>query len=505
MATQILTTVRLLSGVPFNQNNTINFGSATAQQGFMTGKTTHAFSGLTYQREHRYFSAPDTYEHLIGCNYIAYQNASYGNKWFYAFIDRMEYINDERTDIYFTIDPWQTYLFDTQVKQCFVEREHVTDDTAGAHTLPEPVQTGPYVTQVTFKHTYSNWWIVVGSTVDLDEAGYPDAGITNMGGVYSGLGYFVFDNIPALQAILFDGLVAAGKLDAVKAMYMVPKAFYPGTSGEKMHGNPPAPIQDTVPRPTTLDGYTPRNNKLLTSPFMGLEVSNLNGQATSLAFELFASTITLETYGSPFPGGIILCYPQNYEGVEKNYDMGVTIGNYPIMAWTGDDFANWLAQQVPARAFQAAGTGLSTIGGVLTGGGVGAVAAGFGRLIEQQLSWGSETAQRQMLPNTFRGNAGGEITRINNNTYGFEVKTKTIRKEYAQMIDSYFDRFGYRVLTTKQPNISGRPSWNYVKTIGALITGNAPQSMLNEMMSTLDEGMTFWHGDWVGDYSRANK
>lgn len=53
-----------------------------------------------------------------------------GNKWFYAFITNMTYVNDNRTDITITTDVFQTWQFDINFKESFIEREMiaVSDD-----------------------------------------------------------------------------------------------------------------------------------------------------------------------------------------------------------------------------------------------------------------------------------------------------------------------------------------------------------------------------------------
>lgn len=59
-----------------------------------------------------------------------YQNANYGDKWFYAFIVNMTYISDYTTEIEILTDAFQTWQFDIIFKQSFVEREmiNVADD-----------------------------------------------------------------------------------------------------------------------------------------------------------------------------------------------------------------------------------------------------------------------------------------------------------------------------------------------------------------------------------------
>ena len=74
-----------------------------------------------------------------------YQNEAYTDKWFYAYISNMEYINDNMTAISIKTDIFQTWQFDIVYKKCFVEREHVNNDAIGLHTIDEGIETGPYI------------------------------------------------------------------------------------------------------------------------------------------------------------------------------------------------------------------------------------------------------------------------------------------------------------------------------------------------------------------------
>ena len=67
----------------------------------------------------------------------------------------MEYVNENATRITFETDVYQTYMFDLVKKQCFVEREHVNDDTIGINTTHEGIDTGEFiVNEVEFKFEF---------------------------------------------------------------------------------------------------------------------------------------------------------------------------------------------------------------------------------------------------------------------------------------------------------------------------------------------------------------
>lgn len=82
------------------------------------------------------------YDTCLQSNYIAFQNPNYTNKWFFAFVTDVIYRGDKNTEIRFNVDSWSTWFEKLTIKSCFVQREHVSDDTIGKHTIPENIDVG---------------------------------------------------------------------------------------------------------------------------------------------------------------------------------------------------------------------------------------------------------------------------------------------------------------------------------------------------------------------------
>ena len=83
-------------------------------------------------------------DNLWNCNYVMYQNDSISNKRFYCFINKIEYVNENTTDLYIETDVFQTWLFDITINKSFVVREHVKNDTIGNNLVDESLDTGEY-------------------------------------------------------------------------------------------------------------------------------------------------------------------------------------------------------------------------------------------------------------------------------------------------------------------------------------------------------------------------
>lgn len=123
------TNIRLLSGVPFNNDykNTRWFDTTTDQTNYFLSKPVILnLSQSSFQRIEgfSFISVKASIDDLWGVNYLMFQNASYNSKWFYAFVTKLEYKQHNTTYVHFEIDVFQTWKFDMNFKPSFVVREH---------------------------------------------------------------------------------------------------------------------------------------------------------------------------------------------------------------------------------------------------------------------------------------------------------------------------------------------------------------------------------------------
>lgn len=131
MALQPQTNLRLLK-LPFtiDNKNQLTFSTLNDQTTYFLGLTHLEIDNISYQRKDSIIRYPAHIDSIIEYNYCMYQNENYGNKYFYAFITGMRYINDGMTEIQILTDTFQTWQFDINFKESFVEREmlSVADD-----------------------------------------------------------------------------------------------------------------------------------------------------------------------------------------------------------------------------------------------------------------------------------------------------------------------------------------------------------------------------------------
>ena len=159
------------------------------------------------------------------------------------------------------------------------------------------------------------------------------------------------------------------------------------------------------------------------------------------------------------------------------------------MNWNINNFQAWINQNSTNLLVQ----GVASTGAIAVGVGMGlsqTAISGFTSIF----GMAKEIYQHTMTPNSARGNInGGDINFASSENTFFFYK-KSIKREYAKIIDDFLTLFGYKVNSLKVPNIFGRRYFNYVKTGEANINSeDVPEKYLNEYKQMLNNGITFWH------------
>jgi len=501
-----------LLGVPLENDykNTLYFTSASAQQSYFASQVKFSFTDFSYQRKDHFIRVPRGYDDVYKCNYVMYQNTAYSNKWFYAFITKIEYVDDGRTDVYIETDVIQTWLFDYNVKASFVEREHVSDDTIGLHTVPEGLETGEYVINNRARETQNlNLCCVVGSTASPGELANLFGGKYN--GIPSGIAYYKYglDEITGdsgtVQSFL-QTLERNGKSEAVSGMFLAP-IWLTGNQQSVIipNTNSVGEFEFTSPKMNKLDNYTPRNNKLLCYPYCYMNLSNGQGSSAILHQELWSDLdvsgyVTTKVYGCLVPGCSIRAIPKNYKGIQLPYDEGVNLGKLPQLNWTTDQYTNWLTQNGVNIATSLTSGVVATGVGIATGN-AGAIGTG---LLNITNSLG-EVYKHSLIPPQAEGNLNSGDVSTASGFNCFTVYNMSIRREYAQIIDKYFDMFGYKVNLVKVPNKNHRSNWWFTKCIDVNIDGDIPNNDMQKIKDCYNKGITFWRSaSNIQNYSLSN-
>lgn len=660
------TDVYLLNTVLENDGvNTLTWSSETRQRNYFISCRVFTLTDFLYQRQDSAIKVEIPVDSLYGTvNYMMYRNTAYTSKWFYAFIDRLEYVNDNTTLIYIRTDEFQTWQFDLVYRTSYVVREHTNDDTIGANRLDEGLGLGNYVCEkkdtmwnrnalpriamlgplnvntvagvtVTGSMLQSNptGWLNIDYVKFYNNTGYNSYAcvrITSRGtaeeprldvelasfnteadartydfslatnvrnDVEPSSAGLTFNSIPTLKhqyncAIVISAVQTGGTIttesyasymshnimgynfqsgalnlavvqgwldklnaeslsDDVGALYLIPPSDC---------GNPETRSNGIVSKQTktftltrTLDGYTPKNKKLLCYPYTIVKIHNASDGRRVLAPELFYTygSCGFEFWSSFQPGCTVIGVPLNYAGVAESLEYALNSAKYPLSAARYNGFQNWLGIHATERnlgiASSVANLAMSALPFMV--GGVGTENPMY--IGDSRSSWLGSTLAREGNKYGMRGRSStyidtartvsrydatkgllgsafslaqtlaednarqkerfqtiGSIDNNNLNAVNdinIYLEQQTITYDYAKRIDDYFSMYGYKTNMLKVPNITGRRNWNYVQLASANVTGAIPNDSMDNIRAMLLQGVTFWHNPSTYlDYTQNN-
>lgn len=425
-----------------DEMNQLDFADATAQYNYFSTLPKLIVDDFTYQRKDFTVRFPACYDEIVTYNYVMYRNDAYSNKWFYAFITDMEYVNDNMTKITIKNDPWQCWQFDLHYRPCLIDREHANTDVAGDNILPEGLELGEMVCNgnpENFEYNHSYCIVVEVSQIENQGDGgtlsheWEDGGgvewdsTPTINGMIRGTTPLIVEyndtTAPDLDSLreLYD---KAGLGEAIVNIYPLPRVLqtYDGANidshlltlkvtdsfGSEIrrveHIRVLKSSSTVVPigthsfnKPTTLANFSPKNQKLLTYPYCYFNISNNSGTSIPFHYEDFStSNVNFNVEGVFCLGGSIKAIPQYYKNISSDtlkygnkLDFSVSGGKYPVGSWKSDSYTNWLTQNSVNMETQWRGTAISAatdlIGGIATGfaagGTVGAAVGGIGGAI----------------------------------------------------------------------------------------------------------------------------
>ena len=561
------TEVKFLTNVPLDPDyeNTLYFDNLAQQTNYFLSRVRRSFNNLSYQRKTRGWLrvgwTADAYggsviKDMYASTYMMFKNSNFENKWFYAFVDRVEYVNNNTVDIQYHIDVMQTWHFDYVMNQCFIEREHTTTDTAGSNTIPEQLETGPYIENKIdylyhgdtnnsgcFEYEPGLCLVTSFNPADLYTGGLPSGvspvagriiyGYEAYGDMYSAAYYTYWPLSTSIVSTVNDLLTTinnSAQKDGVVALFMFPYTFR-----GSIEGSGTAAIEELrFSKPSSIGSYTPRNKKLLTYPYTFMYVSNNQGGTAEYMYEFFpSSSPVLRVWGNVSPNAGMVCWPANYKGISGgNMDEALTLTGFPMCSWANDSFKAWLAQNagtIGATALALAGSWASLVSvgpAALAGGATGdplnlAGSAGStpmlgGQIGSQPMQMNFASPSKNLVGATLGAlgqlydhkrrppQMNGDINlslNYQNCTLTFYFYNKHIKEEYARIIDQYFDMYGYATHRVGIPNRVSRRCYSFVKTIGCSIHGDIPAEDITIIQNLFNKGIRFWRSTAVfGNY-----
>ena len=249
-----------LVNVPFDgtQNHTLYFSTKAAQNTYFEGLQKQTFTDYTYLRKDNAIKIELNYELAKNYNYLYYDNITQTNtgltnKRIFAFITRMEYVNENTTKLFIKTDVIQTYLTEIlsdTTSVSYINKQHVkkSDDIIGKYLLDEGIQGSEYVKSqlldetdydndtssiqwpsdmsadaklTWFNNSLNGYMVIVGCSQSVITGTESLLKNRNYGGIYSGLYYYAFGNVDQLS-VFIEYLNQSALIGAIYNMFMLP-------------------------------------------------------------------------------------------------------------------------------------------------------------------------------------------------------------------------------------------------------------------------------------------
>ena len=557
-------TVQLFKGIALDNRyiDTIYFANTNAQDSWFSSRVFKTFNNQMYHRidDNNIKVEADATE-LQGVTYMRFRNSRTGSKWFYAFVNVCDYVNENTARINFEIDVMQTWFMQGgSVKPCMILREHTNNDSYYSNLQDEPISSDNYVydfiknaNSITLEDdAFEKYDVVVNTT------GKPISGYDYWGGLYIGTKFKNTEcssseqstNVTQMLEDLLGDWDEGEQREDVIDLFTAPHwCAYTSQSDYKTLYLPEKP---------TFTDYVPKNNKLYNYPFTYLYGTTHNGEANIYKWELFkhgANQYTQEFYvrGQVLGGCQIICYPHDYAGIDENFNAGMVMANFPKNAFAFDAYQAWVAAggktrlqndemfvtargatNITAASSNLANTaiqsGIDIANSVnatspLTGNPVSrstankvsSISSGINNMIQASASLANTIIDYkeakykisyQWKDSHYRPNeiVGSSVPNVMVGSRKLNFYFYNVHPVVSEMIklDDFLSCYGYATNQVKSPNLTGRRFWNFVQTQGAIIGGDMPATSKEAIGRIFDGGITFWHnGDQIGNYAQA--
>ena len=518
------TALRLLdTPLESDYSNTLWFPNREAQTAYFLGKTIKTYENFQYIKKNNTIVVDGEVDLLYNCNYIMYQNNNFTNKWFYAFINRIEWASNSSVRLYVSTDVIQTWFFDITYYDSYVDRCHSDTDVAGDNIVGNP---GGY--QVAGSTDLAPDGIALFATSTY--AGESKTGSVNSG-IYSGgqnLVDFHIDN-PGVGSIL-DSYVKNGTAAAVIKLQQYPYKLKNG------------PMTVSFAKyPSSIAGYTPKNKKMLSSAFITCFMS-MYGQETDFNPVFITDSKVNIKVSADQTSGTISAFVENYsDGSISTISMFASI---PESGWSYNQYKNdynlhsgsnaiykeriglnrgvnkinsaidvagsllGLTQSAigltsPPTPANFLSSGSRTGGANITIGGLGGLAnsaqntvSSFANAYTQFGGIDEITQDLAAISENYNAPATGGMSASNGYiatgktvfSYGYKV----LPKDIVERCDKFLTVYGYKQSEYRAINLHARASWTYIKTNGLNASGNFPDDDMNIIKRAFNNGIFFW-------------
>lgn len=533
------------------------FSSEKARNSFFKNGLNKITNSIIYASPTNYIDVRGRIGGLSHVNYCFYQpDSDITDEPFCCFVTGFEFIAPNTTRLYLEIDVFQQYYYGTVFYQTLIRRGHVATDSATAWLAPEPFSVKPevqrqigtlldpaqwepqwvlhcasYYNKSTAKYEYAgvedgNTFGEYGKYIDsieemqdmidsygkksLDEVG-EDVGVTSSNNKYGGvlaaflsgsLSESIIQSVDQLGTVISAWLTSGlqDHRDELIGVYAIPKwarGTHPWATNERTDQEVSLSLTSNL-----ACGYTPRNQKMLSSMCKAYGLYNRNGFLLPLQPELFSSNPIFILSAIPMGTTSFYVYIENYNQVAKQCQQI----SYSCERRVGFDANTGLNKtlNVLSNGISLVGSAAAVGAGISSGGvGLAVGASQAGAALNSALNMADALGQQGM---TFGSNGDLLSVSAGHATLRFMDVSPTYAE--CQYIDDFLDMYGYQIdeIGSIKSWVNTRPVWNYLQTENISCAVPAPNDFANTFRDIFNNGVTIWHDyDSFGNYSLNNR
>lgn len=119
--------ITLYSGVDIDNNEELIFRTKGTQTSYFQSKAVAQVEDCQVVKKTGRLRVNKPGSLVSTCNFLSFINPDFDNKIVYCRIVDYDYVNNECVDIAYVIDFWQTWMFDVNFEDMYIEREHLCD------------------------------------------------------------------------------------------------------------------------------------------------------------------------------------------------------------------------------------------------------------------------------------------------------------------------------------------------------------------------------------------
>lgn len=500
--------------VPFSSNfhNVMLFKDKTSQENYFKSKAKFIINKCSYVREERgaYLLIEKPIDNMRNVNYVMYNNTNFTDRYFYAFIDRLEYKNEKVTKVILKGDVWQTWQFDFKLGKSFIERY---SDLENMNTLSDIVATGKLETVFCKEFNFNNdtskhgkYFIFFNTNPFIDDASSENTISCDLGDYSIPCMVLCYDN-PFMISKIIQEVSNKGRADRIQSAFFMPYCLGLNIQIGEYHGGYDLTIDKaTISLVTsvtfqyeTLTSYVidvPSNlfryTKEMSYPYAEFEIiDRITGNSIKLDLCKFENPFSIEFKIIPILNekAFIKVVPLNYNGDTYSIQNSLIINCQCDMPIFNNAYGKYLKENRTSNLINA---GLNTVYGVgsLFTGNVMGVASSIGNVANVI----NQESKAKELANQCSGINADTFDYINF-TSGLLCNIKAMDLYHAQVARDFWKCFGYpiRKVTTYPLEKTGEKQI-YIKTENVnIISENIPQEELTILEEIFNNGVNVWN------------